>query len=88
VTRNLVQAARQGDLIIRHLLLPGHLDCCFRPIVSWIRGHLPEVKFSLRDGYLPYWQSRRYAELSQPLDREHGKRAHGLAVHAGLNVIY
>ena len=32
VTRNLVTAAGQGDLIVQHLLLPGHFDCCFRPI--------------------------------------------------------
>ncbi len=38
VTRNLVTAAAQGNLIVRHLLLPGHFDCCFRPIVSWLRA--------------------------------------------------
>src|SRR5207302_6293988 len=35
ITRNLLAAAAQGDLIVRHLLLPGHLDCCFRPMVDW-----------------------------------------------------
>ena len=33
LTRNLV-AANQGDLIVRHLLLPGHFECCYRPIVE------------------------------------------------------
>ena len=36
ITRNLQAAARQGDLIVRHLLLPGHFDCCYRPIVGWL----------------------------------------------------
>ena len=57
VTRNLPTAAAQGDLIVRHLLLPGHFDCCFRPIVAWLRANLPGVKFSIRDGYLPSWQA-------------------------------
>ncbi len=53
VTRNLDIAAGQADLIVRHLLLPGHFDCCYRPIVDWIARDLPGAKFSIRDGYLP-----------------------------------
>ncbi|MBL8849103.1 MAG: radical SAM protein, partial [Planctomycetaceae bacterium] len=49
VTRNLQTAARQGNLIVRHLLLPGHFDCCFVPILQQLRRALPGVKFSLRD---------------------------------------
>jgi putative pyruvate formate lyase activating enzyme len=88
VTRNLRLASRQGDLIVRHLLLPGHFDCCYRPIVNWVRGNLPEVKFSLRDGYLPRWQAGRYAEIAQPLARGYNKDAEELAFEAGLNVVY
>ena len=66
-------ASRQGDLIVRHLLLPGHFDCCFRPIVSWLRANLPGVKFSIRDGYLPSWQAFRHAELARPLEPGSGR---------------
>jgi hypothetical protein len=45
------------------------------------------VPFSLRDGYLPYWQARRHAELGKPLDREQGERARELAAQAGLRLI-
>jgi putative pyruvate formate lyase activating enzyme len=88
ITRNLMLAASQGDMIVRHLLLPGHFDCCYRPIVNWMREHLPEVKFSVRDGYLPRWQASHYAELGQPLLRGEGERARELALKAGLNVVY
>ena len=64
VTRNLSTAAAQGDLIVRHLLLPGHFDCCFRPIVAWLKANMPDAKFSVRDGYLPSWQADRHAELA------------------------
>lgn len=87
VTRNLVQAARQGDLIVRHLLLPGHQDCCYRPIAQWLRTHLPDAKFSIRDGYLPSWQARHYEELQAPLPRAQGRQALALAGRLGLNVI-
>ena len=51
VTANLLLAAQQADLIVRHLLMPGHFDCCYRPVVNWMRRNLPGVKFSIRDGY-------------------------------------
>jgi putative pyruvate formate lyase activating enzyme len=87
VTRNLGTAAGQGDLIVRHLLLPGHFDCCFRPIVAWMRANLPEAKFSIRDGYLPSWRADRHAELARPLAPGDALRARDLAAGAGLRTI-
>ena len=87
VTRNLKIAAAQSDLIVRHLLLPGHLDCCFRPIVEWLRTEMPDVKFSLRDGYQPRWQARRHSELADPILLSEVEQARQLAGEAGLNVI-
>ncbi|MGO9467424.1 MAG: radical SAM protein [Isosphaeraceae bacterium] len=87
VTRNLITAAKQGELIIRHLLLPGHFDCCYRPIVGWLKAHLPGVKFSIRDSYLPRWRAGRYAELARPLLPGEGDRARELAHGAGLGVV-
>jgi len=87
VTRNLITAARQGELIVRHLLLPGHFDCCYRPIIAWLKAHLPGVKFSIRDSYLPRWRAGRYAELARPLLPGEGDRARKLALCTGLGVI-
>ncbi len=45
--RNFKSAARSGDVIIRHLLVPGHVDCCLRPIAQWTAENLPEAPFNL-----------------------------------------
>jgi putative pyruvate formate lyase activating enzyme len=87
VARNLAIAAAQGDLIVRHLLLPGHFDCCFRPIVEWLRVHLPTAKFSLRDGYLPAWRAGRDPDLARPLGPEDSAMAFELIDRAGLRAI-
>jgi putative pyruvate formate lyase activating enzyme len=87
IARNLVIATHRGDLIVRHLLLPGHFDCCFRPIVEHVARELPGVKFSLRDGYLPRWQSRHYGDLAHPLDAETALRARDHAASRGLRLI-
>jgi putative pyruvate formate lyase activating enzyme len=87
LTRNLRLVAAEGDLIVRHLLLPGHLDCCFRPIVAWLHENMPDIKLSVRDGYLPHWHAARHPELALPLANGHAERAHELAIQAGLNLI-
>jgi putative pyruvate formate lyase activating enzyme len=87
ITRNLSIAAGQGDLIVRHLLLPGHFDCCYRPIVRWMQRFLPAAKFSIRDGYMPSWKAGDFSELTVPLAAKTSQQAHALAAEAGLNVI-
>jgi putative pyruvate formate lyase activating enzyme len=87
VTRNLALAAKQGDLIVRHLLLPGHFDCCYRVVVDYLARELPDVKFSIRDGYLPRWQARHYGSLAHPLDAAVARDAVKLAELRGLNVV-
>jgi len=87
VTRNLRLAAAQTDLIVRHLLLPGHFDCCYWPIVAWMEQHLPQAKFSIRDGYLPRWRAAHDQDLGGMLDRDAGPRARALASQHGLNLV-
>lgn len=87
VTRNLAIAACQAELIVRHLLLPGHFDCCYRPIVAWLSRNMPRAKFSLRDGYQPRWRARHYDELSAPLAPAESSKAGQLAALSGLRII-
>jgi putative pyruvate formate lyase activating enzyme len=87
VTRNLLHAAARSRLIVRHLLLPNHFDCCYRPIVDWISENLPDVPFSLRDGYLPKWMAGRDPELNAYVSKEHAERARQLAATRHLRLV-
>ncbi len=87
VTRNLQRVAGRGKLIVRHLLLPGHLDCCFRPIADWLRTHLPQARLSVRDGYLPHWQAEHYMELNHPLPPGYAEQARAVAMQTGVHLI-
>lgn len=53
VTENILKAAKHANVIIRHIVMPGHRQCCLRPIFEWLADKLPEVKLSLRDNYVP-----------------------------------
>jgi putative pyruvate formate lyase activating enzyme len=87
VTRNLLLAAHGARLIVRHLLLPGHLECCYRPIVDWMRRHLPAAPLRIMTGYLPRWRAASQPSLASPLGRDVGALAVAMARENGLNVI-
>ena len=37
----------EGGHILRHLVMPGHVECCTKPIIDWCRIHIPNVIFNL-----------------------------------------
>jgi putative pyruvate formate lyase activating enzyme len=57
VTRNLGILRETESFRIRHLLMPGHLDCCFRRVVDWLSENLPGTRFRLLTSYVPGWRA-------------------------------
>ncbi|MEB3757594.1 MAG: radical SAM protein [Desulfurococcales archaeon] len=62
VPRNIRKAAEIGDMIIRHLVLPGHLDCCTRRILEYIADKLPadRILVNIMGQYRPEHLVSRY----------------------------
>lgn len=87
VQENLDWAQRHSRLIVRHLLMPGHLDCCWRPVAGWLAAELPGVPVSLREGYWPAWFAGRHPELNRPLQRQEFLQAREIGLNLGLNLI-
>jgi putative pyruvate formate lyase activating enzyme len=85
--RNLLAAAKQGHLIVRHLVMPGHFDCCYRPVAQWLTDNLPQVDVSIRGGYLPRWRAAHFPELAHPLDHSTHARALQTARQLHLKVV-
>lgn len=50
---NLLALQGKEKIIIRHLVMPGHLACCTRPTIDWVKRWLLEVPFNLMLGYQP-----------------------------------
>jgi putative pyruvate formate lyase activating enzyme len=65
VTRNLQILDGRADLRIRYLLVPGHVECCLRPMVAWLSSHLPGHGFHLMTGYVPCWQASADAAIGR-----------------------
>ncbi|MCX5688439.1 MAG: radical SAM protein [Planctomycetota bacterium] len=86
-TRNLRHAAATTPVIIRHLVMPGHIDCCLRPVVRWVAEQMPTTPFTLMTSYVPGWlaeSSLAASELSRPLSRAEAVLAESIVKEAGL----
>src|SRR3990170_4837323 len=67
-TRNHLEAKKYGELIIRVLVLPNHLECCTKPILNWIAGKLgTETRVNVMFQYRPEWRAHEIPELHRRL---------------------
>jgi len=83
--RNHLEASKYGELIIRILVLPGHLDCCYRHIIEWISGNLSkETRINVMFQYRPEWRAGERPELARTLTSEERSRAIQIARENGL----
>ncbi len=84
-TRNHLYAKKYGELLIRVLILPKHLDCCTKNILNWIAQNLGAwVRTNVMFQYRPEWKAYEMPELRRRLTRDEMERAVQLAKEAGL----
>jgi len=84
-TRNHLYGKKYGELIIRVLILPEHLECCAKVILGWIAKNLGTwVRTNVMFQYRPEWRAHEIPELRRRLTRSERERAIELAKEAGL----
>ncbi|MEM4733944.1 MAG: radical SAM protein [Candidatus Bathyarchaeia archaeon] len=84
-TRNHLEAKRCGELIIRVLVLPNHLDCCTRPILKWLAENVgKETRVNVMFQYRPEWRAHEIPELRRKLSEDERKRAIKIAEENGF----
>jgi putative pyruvate formate lyase activating enzyme len=88
VCENLLWANAHSELIVRHLLMPRHVDCCWQPAADWLARNLPGVKVNLRSGFWPAWHAARHRELCGTISSAENERAWAIAHDCKLNLIH
>jgi putative pyruvate formate lyase activating enzyme len=53
VARNILAASKSGEVIVRHLPLKGHVECCSKPVMKWISENIRGVKVHLLKTFIP-----------------------------------
>lgn len=84
VQSNLLKASQISSLVIRHLVMPGHIECCLEPVVSWVAQNLPKVTFHLMLNYVPDWKAWRDKALSRRLSQSEKQTAKAIVKSKGL----
>jgi putative pyruvate formate lyase activating enzyme len=87
VRANLLWAARSSRLIVRHLLMPGHVECCFAGVAEWLARELPDTPLSLMTGYLPVFRAGKDPLLGRTNRADECRRARELTRSLGLRLM-
>jgi putative pyruvate formate lyase activating enzyme len=73
--------------------MPGHVECCTKPVLKWIAENMPEVPVNVMDQYHPdaYCNpadprfDKRYVDMARYPTREEILEAYRYAERLGLN---
>ena len=89
VSRNHRIANNQTEMVLRHLVMPNHLECCTKPILDWIADNLDtsRVRVNVMDQYRPEFKAREYESISRTLHPEEFREAWRYAQSLGLNLV-
>lgn len=84
-TRSFLQANSQAEVIVRQLVLPGHVECCTKPIVEWCAQNLgKDIRFNLMFQYFPEYRARMFPEIDRMLTDAEIRQAQRIVRDAGL----
>jgi putative pyruvate formate lyase activating enzyme len=90
LTRNLKYLYNWGsrDIIIRHLVMPGHIECCTKPILKWISKEMPGIPVNIMRQFHPTYRvdSENFSEINRRTSRLEMVSAFSLAEK--LNIPY
>lgn len=94
VTNNLRLVHEWGeDFVIRHLIMPNHVECCTKPVLDWIAKNMPNVPINIMDQYYPDnlcdssspKYRERFSELARSPTKEEIMTSYRYAKDLGLN---
>lgn len=86
VTKNHLLAKEDAEIIIRHLALPGNIECCSLPIFEWVAENLGnDTRFNLMFQYRPAALAGNFHKLTRRLSFEEISKLIEMAHETGLN---
>jgi len=65
VKRNHMKAYNNGELIIRHLVMPNHIECCSKPAIDFISRNLPNALINIMGQYRPEYHALEFKDISR-----------------------
>lgn len=83
----------EENIIIRHLVMPNHVECCTKPVLEWVASNMPDVLVNIMDqfhvDYLCDPSSprfdKRYSDIARSPTYEEITEAYRYAKQLGLH---
>ncbi|MFW9881254.1 MAG: radical SAM protein [Candidatus Thorarchaeota archaeon] len=54
-----------GEICIRHLVMPNHVECCSKPILDYVAKELPKAVMNIMGQYRPQYKAFNYEEINR-----------------------
>lgn len=86
ISRNHLLGRVHAEMIIRHLVLPSHVECCTRPVLTWIAENLKDVKVNVMAQYRPEHRAMDFPEIARSLKMSEYNAALEIAESLGLEL--
>jgi len=89
ITRNFkIINGNDEEVLIRHLVLPNHFECCTKVILEWIAENMTngKVRVNVMGQYRPEYMAKKYPEISKRISYDEWKRALHYARGLGLSI--
>ena len=84
ITRNHLLGRAHAEIMIRHLVLPGHIECCTRPALTWIAENLDDVIVNVMAQYRPEHRARDAPGMTRRITSAEFDQALKIADELGL----
>ncbi|MFW9773761.1 MAG: radical SAM protein [Candidatus Heimdallarchaeota archaeon] len=67
LTRNLkrIHNDGSGEIIIRHLVMPNHIECCSKPILDFVAKEVPNCVVNIMGQFRPEYKAYDYPEINR-----------------------
>ncbi len=86
VKRNLVAISEESEVLVRHLVMPNHIECCTKPVLEHIaEAHGNSVLVNIMDHYTPYWKAKKMPDMNRKPRKSKINEALSYAESLGLN---
>ncbi len=73
-----------GEIIIRHLVMPNHVECCSKPILDFVAKEVPNCVVNIMAQYRPVYHASRYPEINRHPTSEEIKETKRYANDLGI----
>ena len=86
ITRNhkRIHDEGSGEIIIRHLVMPNHVECCSKPILNFVAKEIPKCVVNIMGQYRPEYKAHDYPNINRRPNNEEMQQVKDYANELGI----